>query len=873
MPDLSPQDLDLIARTALAEGGNDGDAGMAAVANVIRNRVQSGQFGDSVGTVVHQPGAFEAWSLGRRDPNYPGGFSTRDPNYQRARQVAQSVFAGQTPDATRGALYYYNPSLQAALGRQPPAFAQGTPLATIGRQQFYGGNVSPSGFDRVILPGDISDTARALGLGTDNSATAVAPPPVPAASPFGNAAVTPDDVQATAQALGLGPVPKSALPAPLAGAPVGTPHATPAVAAAASRILPQYDIGSAVVEGMPIIGPASTAGFSALTAALSPNYFNPNAPATFGERFSQNQLIQEEAQRQWDAAHPFQAFSGNLAGGAMTYGPLATTTAGKILLGLPNATRLGATVGGRVYTGAAGNALIGGLDAALRGQNPATGAEVQGAIGAAAPLVGESVGRGATALLPWLSQPDPALSGINNVGRNWLATALANETPTSIAAARERMGPYGFLADLNPNLTNLAAGVASRAEPPGSAAIGEAYRIRDAAQRGVIDDALTHAYGNPVDTVQFERMIAQNRAAAADPLYEQWRSMQVHPTPELQALIPRLDAAGAFDQAHFLAGIDGIDINKNFFVGGPQKSFPTTQTWDYVKRALDSKIDQAYSGGDNTTASKLVNLRSNLIGAIENTDAGQVWKQARSEFADRSQLIDQIRAGRDDFLGARSGLSVDELRDELSGLSGPELQARLIGQRSAAAETMGATVNGDTVLRNKFLAPNNQDKLRLTLGDQNAGDLISTLEQQQYLSGQNRYVNPRAGSATAPRSAAMAALEPPSLPEWNPNLTQPLSFIPPSWIEAMRPASVLQGGREQAYGQARQQIVPALLSRGTGIDALVKAIGKVASQHAAAARIGTNANALTTLLLAGPGAETMRLRGGFQVPSPMLPAF
>lgn len=138
--DFSPSDVDLVARTALAEGGADGPEGIAAVANVIHNRLESGEFGSSIPSVIYQPNAFEAWSLNRRDPNYPGGFSARDPNYQQAYQIAQSVLQGKGNDPTGNALYYYNPSLQSARGRPTPSFAQGQPSATIGRQVFYGGN-------------------------------------------------------------------------------------------------------------------------------------------------------------------------------------------------------------------------------------------------------------------------------------------------------------------------------------------------------------------------------------------------------------------------------------------------------------------------------------------------------------------------------------------------------------------------------------------------------------------------------------------------------------------------------------------------------------------------------------------------------------
>ena len=165
---------------------------------------------------------------------------------------------------------------------------------------------------------------------------------------------------------------------------------------------------------------------------------------------------------------------------------------------------------------------------------------------------------------------------------------------------------------------------------------------------------------------------------------------------------------------------------------------------------------------------------------------------------------------------------MDELRHELQGLSGPERAARIVGARNAADEVMGASVRGDTTLRNKFLAPNNQEKLRLLIGDRRAKDLIDTLEQQSYLSGQAKYVNPRAGSPTAPRTAAMNALEAPPLPDRNPNLTQPLSFIPAKFRSC---SSAFDNPARRPTGSLRQRAAanrPGIAFAGAGHECFAR---------------------------------------------------
>ena len=774
---ISPSDLDLVTRTALAEGGVDGDAGIAAVANVVRNRLGSGQFGATPSDIVLAPNQFSAWSLPANDPNNPNRFSPQNPQYQHAAQIVGSIFSGQVPDITGGAQYYGNLPVIASSGKPMPTFTQYPQTAQIGRQTFFAPANSGS---MIATPSqdDVDKIAKSFGVSggfqpvsSGGGVTVLAPVGSPNAAP--NASPAPvgivqpsqDDVDSIAKAFGQ---PSTA---PVA-APIAPTAPTPAQVQA-GQMAPQMGFSGSVVSGMPILGPLFDRALAATGAALQP-MLGANAPPTFGERYAQNLQAQNIAQQQYEAANPVTSVAGNVVGAGMALGPLGETTLGAAALGLPNATRLGATIGGRIWTGIGGGAVLGATDSALRGQSPVTGAEVGAAGGALGPLVGEGVNAAVNGISNAVRTPAPALAGVNAIGRQWLSSALANETEPSIAAATERMGPQGFLSDVNPQLTELAAGISNRPEAPASTAIGEAYRTRQVAQRAVTENALTQAFGNKVDLEGFKNMLAENRAAAADPLYEHWRSMQVQPTPELDALMPRLKAAGAFDEAQYLASTRGKPITEPFPSGeqptltqaiqqlhGKAKApaqYPTTETWDLIKRGLDSKIEQAYSAGNKTRAAALIGLKNDLITEVGKTPAGQVWNQARREFADRSALLDQIDAGQDTFLGSRSGLSADQLRQELQGLSGPELAARIVGARNAADEVMGATRNGDTTLRNKFLAPNNQDKLRLLLGDQKAGDLIKTVEQQDYLAAQAKYVNPRAGSPTAPRTAATMRL-------------------------------------------------------------------------------------------------------------------
>ena len=153
----------------MGEAGGQSDDALAAVANVIKNRVDSGNYGDTPTAVVLQRDAFEPWSTRRRELQ---GYSVKSPEYQRAAQIVDDVFSGKRQDLTSGATHFYDPVAQRALGRAPPVWSSGRPLAAVGSHRFY----APQG---AVVP-DL--------LGSWNAAPAGAPT---ASAP---AAAEPDDL-------------------------------------------------------------------------------------------------------------------------------------------------------------------------------------------------------------------------------------------------------------------------------------------------------------------------------------------------------------------------------------------------------------------------------------------------------------------------------------------------------------------------------------------------------------------------------------------------------------------------------------------------------------------------------------------------------
>lgn len=848
MPELSQRDLDLITRTVIGEAGNQPADGQAGVAHVILNRLKSGKWGDSPSGVVLAPKQFETWAA---RPAELLNISRNSPAYKNAMEIVQGSASGNIEDPTNGAMNYANVDIVRDRGNNSALnWINGMSNVTrIGDHTFgnaegqrainKAANISQGEPMQAVAfnDPDVEETMRLFGLKQKGPSKSKSEP------------TEDQDIQETMKAFGIKPKDKNqveSVPLPIPR-PASAPQAT-----VESPMRGGVDLQNQIVSGMPIISPLFDRAVAATGAAISPLLPNSEKrPDSFGGRYSKNLEDLRAENKAYGEQNPVKSTLANLVGGGMALGPVAGSKIGRMALGIE-----GPSVGSRLLQGGVGGAVLGGTDAALRGEDPMVGGTIGGVVGAGAPAIASGV-RGATKIAAenlWPRQGPLKDVGNNALGK--LVSGLEGETPASIAAAKERMGSAGFLGDLNPGLTDIAGGIADTTGGPGKGIIREAYRTRAATQADRIDNALTGTIGPKTDIQSFKNFWTEARKAASDPVYQQFRDTSVNPTDELKALIPRLEHAGAFDQAEKISGISGEPINKKFFTTGTQKEYPTAQSWDYVKRGLDSKIDQAYAGGDKTTARALVSLKNEMIGEIEKTNAGQIWKQARTEFADRSSILDQIESGRDTFLGGRSGLSVDELREELKGLKGPELAARVTGLRSAADQVMGESMNGDTALRNKFLAPNNQEKIKLLIGDKKGDQLIKSMKQEKYLSDQDQ--NVRGGSQTTPKAERVKALQPTPLPEYNPNLTQPLSLIPPHILEQIRPSNIIDAWRGRSYARAHEQLAPLLTTKGPELQDLINSLYAEQSKRAAIGGRSNNAGNALASIVAVPGVTTAR---------------
>lgn len=574
-------------------------------------------------------------------------------------------------------------------------------------------------------------------------------------------------------------------------------------------VLDARGFNNRMASSVPIVGPLFDKA-TAATGSLIQGLFNDPkfANTTFGQRYLDNLKMQDEKNEDYGKQHPVAALAADVIGPSMATGPMAATSLGARLLGLK-----GASLGARAYQGMAGAGAIASADQAIKGENPLS----QGLFGPVplsmvgglvAPALGEAAVKGGTKLLDWLPRTAGDLKGVNSVGRSILVNALEGETPASILEAKSKFGKSGMLADIN-NATTDAAG--ALADIPGAhkETIREAFRERAGGQKDRIIDSLDRNTVPQVDISHLGRLIEADKQTASKPLYDQFRSMKVHPTNEIKALMPRLEAAGAFDQAEKLAGVSGRPFERNFFTGGPNKSFPTTEAWDFVKRSLDSKISHALDATkpDKALASELLRLKQDMLTEVGKTDAGKVWKQAREKFADYASLQEEMKNGAKTWDRQNTW---GELKHEMSMLTPFEQAARRQGARDSIQNIIENSHLGDTSARNKLLTDAGQKKLEILFGDKKAKSLITDLKAELY--GKQKIENVTGGSQTTPKKERTNAMLPaPNEMGYFSNLevTRPASYIP----EWMKPHTIMEGAKAERYANAYRQIAPLLVTK------------------------------------------------------------
>ena len=544
---LQPVDRDAMIRTVIAEGGSSPD-GWGAVANTIKNRLATGKFGATPAAVVTAPGQFEVWSDGSAQKVDPSS-----PTYAAAGRVVDAVAAGQAPDNSGGATHFFSPSGQAARagdGRQQvPGWAKNQ-TASVGGNVFF----APEGKVTYQGQGGATPGPAPAPVSFGGQQNAPDPSPLPASAPETSAApqpaaTSPDDVALLSrwgvQPSGAAATAPASNPTTSSSAPTPAPAATPSSDDAA--FLSRWGVAPKPADAAPVSfgGPETASGGADKGALLAgaANFLDkvPLAgPALLdlankagaetdhlfkGQGYDDALAARRANVAATTAAHPIASTVGGVGGAIAGMAPALEAAPG--LLGAAG------TLGERMLMGSASGAAIGGADAAVRGDNPLTGAAFGGAGGVAGPLAGNAIGtlasKGANALLDAggtaanliRTGASSGLPGYSRSAANLLTKAAEFDGGgNALMTGAQALGPDATMMDVGPSMKGLALGMTKT--PSEAKSVVENFANARAAGS---DDRVMNALGATIGPDRDPQMIADGieaaRTQAANEAYSQ----------------------------------------------------------------------------------------------------------------------------------------------------------------------------------------------------------------------------------------------------------------------------------------------------------------------------------------------------------------
>ena len=381
------------------------------------------------------------------------------------------------------------------------------------------------------------------------------------------------------------------------------------------------------------------------------------------------------------------------------------------------------------------------------------------------------------------------------------ATQRAGITPANIDALEQGAHPNQMLGEVTPEMQDEMAGVAA---PTGEAknVITDALTQRADQAGPRLDAALTDTFGPYVDPAVLQRQLRLIQTNTASPLYKAWNETPVPMTPEIAALMPRLEATGAVRSAAQALREEGLPATASvpaqapplnsdrppgpsYLQGAsppPQGVVPALPAWtarayDYMKGHLDNQIAKGIQNGDGRSVQRWTNLKNQLTNAIDNhpdPNVAGVWKDGREAFAAPARVMDAADLGRR-FFDPRVGL--DQLQQRFANASQPERQGLLSGVRADAAHRLEGTASGDQTLRRTVSSTEAQRKVAWLVGEQRAAQFNQSIKNEAQMAQAPQLIIGNKYTGASAETRALAAKN--WTPKPNPAMEHVHAFIKP----------------------------------------------------------------------------------------------
>lgn len=614
----------------------------------------------------------------------------------------------------------------------------------------------------------------------------------------------------------------------------------------------QDPVGSAVlagsgnaVSGIPIVGPVLQSTLQKSSAAARAMIYG----TPYADNLSQIQGAQNEA----TAEHPILSTAGSVAGGVLGY-------AGASALGAGPALGLEGSLGTRVGMGAASNAVIGGTDAAVRGNDPRTGALIGGALGAAAPVAGKLIGAGAEAATNWLSAKyvvPPELKNIPRAAINLLAPLFHADDPTAVQDSLHRFGDTAMLADVGPSMQGVVQGLATKPNAAKSV-VYNALSGRAAGRETRLNTDINDALGPAQDPQAVTDAILEHRNAVDAQNYGAVHAIAppVNVSPVVAAIDRQLPTAvGAQRVAlqtfrnHMIA--DPGDAAQ----GIPQQLQTNSEFLHNVRQEADAVIDHdapglgVQAGAVARAQGALKTVRGALDGVLKTQVPGMAGADAES--AALAKRAAAVKAGTQVLSSGKTAQAPESFANNFNALQPGEQIAQNIGLRGDINRIVGTNSNDVAAMRGAMQGEGgwNTAKLATSFGQKPADQVVNALAREGAFSEtMNRVVN---NAQTGQRVAATALLKDTDPAQYDLGKANPLGLLALGAKKLINPAisAVLRTNNEPRD----IALAKMLTAQGNLRDMYVRGLTKVAQQQnalsSAASRAGSIAGGATNFLI------------------------
>jgi len=408
------------------------------------------------------------------------------------------------------------------------------------------------------------------------------------------------------------------------------------------------NLARSAATGVPIVGGLLNKADALTNATLAP-VLNPlfddkdQLKGDWSERYAKSLAEQQGMDANFAEQHPVIDTGAKLAGGIAATAPLAAAAPGVF----------GATgnLGRQILNGGITNAVIGGTDAATRGEGPVGGAIMGGVLGAGAPVATKLIGAVTAPIASRImAHVNPERYAQGQIARG---VAESGQTPAEIEAAVRQAAAEGQgqfnVADVMGSPGQRLLSTVARANGEGRTAAVNALESRQAGQGRRVANALSEGFEAPQTAAQTRAGMEAARNDAADTAYGAVRN-DAQPVDvtnvldHIDANVPTEPAApdtisGRLQRYHrMLSGEDGN-----------LSDFASVQR---VRSELSDEVQTARQAGQGNRARMLGQVLRQLDTSLESASPG--FRQANADFAQASRNINAIDQGRTAALRGRT---------------------------------------------------------------------------------------------------------------------------------------------------------------------------------------------------------------------------